>query len=76
MPMPTHHSPAVDSHSSRLWRRRDSVRHFRLNFHDDSEQFFDNLVTPFGPCLFYLLKLGLGIFAGVFFGFFITASVL
>lgn len=76
MPMPPQVLLAVDPPSSRLWRRRDSIRHFRLDFHDDSEQFFDNLVSPFGSCRFDLLKLGVGIFAGVFFGFLVTPGVL
>lgn len=69
-------SPTVDPPSSRLWRRRDSIRHFRLDVHDDSEQFFDNLVTPCGSCFVYLLKLGVGIFAGVLFGFLVAAGML
>jgi len=76
VPMPNQDPAKADHDYSHLRWRIDSIRYFGLDLHDDSEQIFDNLVSSFGPCLFYLCKLGVGIFAGVFFGFLVTAGML
>ena len=69
-------SAEVDRNYLCRWWRHHSVRYLGFDLHDNSEEILNNLVSRFGPCLFYLCELGVGVFAGVFFSFLVAAGVL